>query len=149
MRVVFQRVLESWVEVDDRVVGRIGPGATILLGVGAGDTDHDVGYLADKVAGLRVYHDADGKMNFSVQDVGGEILVVSQFTLYGDCRKGRRPSFASAAPPDEARRLYALFCERLRAQGLRVAEGVFQAEMKVHIVNHGPVTILIDSRRSF
>lgn len=149
MRAVFQRVLESSVEVDGQVVGRIGHGAMILLGVGDGDTEQDAQYLADKVAGLRVYGDDEGKMNRSVQDVGGEVLVVSQFTLYGDCRKGRRPSFASAAPPDEARRLYGYFCDRLRQMGLTVAEGVFQAEMKVSLVNHGPVTILIDSRRAF
>lgn len=149
MRAVFQRVLASSVEVDGVVVGRIGHGAMILLGVGDGDTEQDAGYLAEKVAGLRVYPDADGKMNLSVQDAGGEVLVVSQFTLYGDCRKGRRPSFAAAALPDEARRLYGLFCERLRQMGLTVAEGIFQADMKVTIVNDGPVTILIDSRRLF
>lgn len=149
MRAVFQRVLESSVEVDARVVGRIGHGAMILLGVGEGDTEQDAQYLADKVAGLRVYGDDEGKMNRSVQEVGGEVLVVSQFTLYGDCRKGRRPSFTSAAPPEEARRLYGYFCERLRQMGITVAEGVFQAEMKVSLVNHGPVTILLDSRRAF
>lgn len=146
MRAVFQRVLESSVEVEGQVVGQIGPGAMILLGVGQEDDEKDVGFLADKVATLRVFSDAEGKMNRSVQDVGGEVLVVSQFTLYADTRRGRRPSFVGAAPPDEARRLYGLFCERLRTLGLRVAEGVFQADMTVRIVNQGPVTILLDSR---
>lgn len=149
MRAVFQRVLESRVEVEGEVVGCIGPGGVVLLGVAEGDGDQDARYLADKVAGLRVFEDTGGKMNLSVQDVGGEILVVSQFTLLGDCRKGRRPSFASAALPDDARRLYGLFCARLREVGIRVAEGVFQAEMNVHIVNQGPVTVLLDSRRTF
>lgn len=149
MRAVLQRVRASSVEVDGAVVGRIGLGAMVLLGVGEGDTDQDAQYIAEKIAGLRVYPDDDGKMNRSLLDVGGEVLVVSQFTLYGDCRKGRRPSFASAAPPDEARRLYLSVCQRLRDLGLTVAEGVFQADMTVHIVNQGPVTILIDSRRAF
>lgn len=149
MRVVFQRVLESSVEVAGEIVGRIGPGAMILLGVGEGDSEQDVSMLADKVAGLRVFEDDDGKMNLSAAEVGGQMLVVSQFTLYGDCRKGRRPSFASAAPPAEAKRLYLMFCERLRGLGFTVAEGIFQADMKVTIVNDGPVTILLDSRRLF
>ena len=149
MRAVFQRVLESSVTVDGAVVGRIGRGAMVLLGVGEGDSDEDVRYLADKVANLRVFTDPEGKMNLSVREIGGEVLVVSQFTLYGDCRKGRRPSFASAAAPEEARRLYVAFCERLRGEGLTVAEGIFQADMTVHIVNQGPVTIMLDSRRVF
>jgi D-tyrosyl-tRNA(Tyr) deacylase len=149
MRAVFQRVLESSVEVDGQIVGRIGPGAMILLGVGEGDSDRDAEAMAEKVAALRVYTDDEGKMNRSVADVGGEILVVSQFTLYGDCRKGRRPSFASAAPPDEGNRLYLLFCERLRGMGFRVAQGVFGAHMKVRILNDGPVTLLLDSQRAF
>ncbi|NDD27087.1 MAG: D-tyrosyl-tRNA(Tyr) deacylase [Proteobacteria bacterium] len=149
MRAVFQRVLESSVTVDGAVVGRIGRGAMVLLGVGEGDSDEDVRYLADKVANLRVFTDPEGKMNLSVREIGGEVLVVSQFTLYGDCRKGRRPSFASAAAPEEARRLYVAFCERLRGEGLTVAEGIFQADMTVHIVNQGPVTIMLDSRRGF
>lgn len=149
MRAVFQRVTESSVEVEGQIVGRIGRGTMILLAVGDGDDERDVHYLADKVANLRVFPDDDGKMNRSLHDIGGEILVVSQFTLYGDCRKGRRPSFASAAAPEVARRLYGAFCETLRGMGLAVAEGVFQADMKVHIVNDGPVTILLDSTRTF
>jgi D-tyrosyl-tRNA(Tyr) deacylase len=148
VRIVFQRVLESRVEVEGKVVGEIGPGANLLVGVGGEDTEADVNLMADKVAGLRVFADAEGKMNLSVLDVGGEILAVSQFTLYGDTRKGRRPSFVSAASPQEAQRLYAAFCDRLRSLGLTVREGIFQASMKVYILNDGPVTLLLDSRRS-
>jgi len=135
------------VEVEGEVVGRIGRGATILLGVGERDTTQDARYLADKVAGLRVFDDPHGKMNLSVCEVQGEILAVSQFTLFGDCRKGRRPSFAGAAPPEPARRLYGLFCQHLREAGLTVREGIFQAKMKVYILNDGPVTLLLDSER--
>lgn len=131
------------------VVGRIGRGANVLLGVGQDDADADADFMAEKVAGLRVFEDAEGKMNRSIVDVGGEVLAVSQFTLYGDCRKGRRPSFASAAPPAEAERLYRRFCERLREIGITVQEGIFKAEMKVYILNDGPVTLLLDSRRQF
>jgi D-tyrosyl-tRNA(Tyr) deacylase len=149
MRVVFQRVLESHVEVDGKRVGEIGRGAMILLGVGEGDTEKDCQYLVDKVAGLRVFNDSEGKMNLNITDVGGAVLVVSQFTLYGDCRKGRRPSFSSAAAPERANELYQKFCAGLRALGLTVAEGIFQADMKVHILNDGPVTLLLDSARQF
>lgn len=149
MRAVLQRVLESRVEVDGRVVGAIERGLNVLVGVGKGDTEADVQSLADKVCGLRIFEDAEGKMNLSVQEVGGAILAISQFTLYGDCRKGRRPSFAAAAPPEEARRLYAAFCDALRQRGVHVAEGIFQADMKVTIVNDGPVTCLLDTTRAF
>ena len=149
MRAVYQRVTESRVEVDGQVVGAIGRGAMILLGVGEGDREDDARLLADKVASLRVLEDPEGRMNCSLLETGGEVLVVSQFTLFGDCRKGRRPSFSSAARPEIARALYGRFCERLREAGLVVREGIFQARMNVSILNDGPVTLLLDSRREF
>lgn len=149
MRAVFQRVTSSQVEVGGKVVSTIGAGAMVLLGVAAGDTGEDAIWLADKVAGLRVFEDGAGKMNLSVTEVSGEVLVVSQFTLLGDCRRGRRPSFSDAAVPKEAEALYGQFCQRLREAGLVVREGIFKAEMKVLILNDGPVTLLLDSRRSF
>lgn len=149
MRAVVQRVKETAVEVDGRRVGAIGPGLLIFLGVGREDDDTDVRYLADKCAGLRIFEDADGKMNRSVVDVGGEAMVVSQFTLLGDARKGKRPSFVAAARPEEAVPLYEAFVARLRDHGLTVATGEFQAMMDVSLVNDGPVTILLDSRKLF
>ncbi|WP_305045245.1 D-aminoacyl-tRNA deacylase [Geoalkalibacter sp.] len=149
MRAVVQRVAEARVEVDGQVVGAIGRGLLVLLGVGEGDGEQDLAYLAEKTAGLRIFEDEQGKMNLSVVDVGGAVLVVSQFTLYGDCRKGRRPSFTPAAAPREANRLYEEFILRLRAAGLKVATGVFQAHMRVSLCNEGPVTLLLDSRRGF
>jgi len=149
MRAVVQRVRRARVTVDDSTSGEIDLGLLVLLGVGAEDSDLDVKYLADKVAGLRIFEDAAGKMSRSVSDVGGAVLVVSQFTLYGDVRRGRRPSFDSAAPPAEANRLYESFCELLHQAGLTVQTGVFQAMMDVELVNHGPVTILIDSKKTF
>jgi D-tyrosyl-tRNA(Tyr) deacylase len=146
MRAVLQRVKEASVSVDGQVVGAIGPGLLVLLGVGKGDTEADVDFMVDKVPGLRIFEDDAGKMNRSLFDGSKQLLAVSQFTLYADTRKGRRPSFIDAMPPDEAKRLYALFCERCRAAGLTVAEGVFAADMKVALVNDGPVTILLDSR---
>jgi len=131
--------------VDGEAVGEIGPGLLVLLGVTHGDTDEQARYLAGKVAGLRIFEDDQGKMNRSVAEVGGSVLVVSQFTLYGDCRKGRRPSFDAAAPPDQARALYDRFVEGIRALGLPVATGVFQAHMQVELVNDGPVTMVLDS----
>ncbi len=136
-------------DVGEDLSGKIGPGLLVLLGVGQGDSEKDVVYLADKVAGLRIFEDDGGKMNLAVGDVGGGVLVVSQFTLYGDVRKGRRPSFDAAAPPDEANRLYEHFCGLLRAKGLPVETGVFQAMMDVELVNQGPVTILLDSAKLF
>lgn len=149
MRAVVQRVAEARVDVDGRTVGAIGRGLLVLLGVGEGDGEQDLAYLAEKTAGLRIFEDEQGKMNLSVADVGGAVLVVSQFTLYGDCRKGRRPSFTPAAAPETANRLYEEFVLRLRAAGLEVATGVFQAHMRVHLLNDGPVTLLLDSRREF
>lgn len=144
-----QRVGEASVRVEGRVVGQIGRGLLVLLGVGQGDTSEDAVFLAEKVAHLRIFPDDAGAMNRSLLEVGGELLVVSQFTLYGDARKGRRPSFIHAAPPEEANRLYRQHVEHARGLGLRVAEGVFQAMMDVALVNEGPVTILLDSRKGF
>jgi D-tyrosyl-tRNA(Tyr) deacylase len=145
MRVVIQRVSEASVTVDGSVTGAIGRGLLVLVGVAKGDTTRDADYLADKVAGLRVFPDDEGKMNRSVLDAGGAVLVVSQFTLYGDIRRGRRPSFDAAAGPAEARALYEYFVGALRARVGRVETGVFQAMMSVRLVNEGPVTILCDS----
>ena len=149
MRAVLQRVTRASVDVDGQVVGRIGPGWLVLLGVAKGDTDDDAGKLAEKVVNLRAFEDDQGKMNRSVREQGGAVLVVSQFTLLGDCRGGRRPSFTEAAEPVEAERLYLKFVENLRAAGLEAATGTFRAMMKVELVNDGPVTFLIDSRKSF
>ncbi len=149
MRAVVQRVSEAWVRVEAGVVSRIGAGLLVLLGVGRGDTEADADYLAEKVFHLRIFPDEKGQMNRSVQDVGGGILVVSQFTLYGDVRKGRRPGYSEAAAPDEASRLYEYFVGKLRPTGLAVETGVFRALMDVGLVNQGPVTILLDSRRAF
>jgi D-tyrosyl-tRNA(Tyr) deacylase len=149
VRAVVQRVSEASVRVDGEVRARIGPGRAVLLGVGVGDAERDADYLAEKVLNLRVFPDEAGQMNRSVLDGGGGVLVVSQFTLYGDARKGRRPSYVDAAAPDEANRLYERFVERLRTSGLDVATGVFRATMDVALVNRGPVTILLDSRRQF
>ncbi len=149
MRAVIQRVKEAKVEVNGDIIGKIGEGFLVLLGVGKDDTEEDVQYLADKVLGLRIFEDEAGKMNLSITDVKGEILAVSQFTLYGDSRKGRRPSFDEAAPPDVAERLYELFIEEIRKSGIKVETGKFRALMDVHLVNSGPVTILLDSRKLF
>lgn len=149
MRAVVQRVARAAVRVDGAEVSRIGPGVLVLLGVGRGDTERDADYLADKVVHLRIFPDAAGVMNRSLAEAGGEALVVSQFTLYGDCRRGRRPGYSEAAAPEEASRLYGYFTERMRGTGLRVAEGVFRAMMDVELVNQGPVTLLVDSRKAF
>jgi len=149
VRAVVQRVTEASVRVDDAVVGAIGPGLVVLLGVAQGDEDSDARYLAEKVVNLRVFPDEAGQMNRSVLEVEGEILAVSQFTLLGDCRRGRRPGYTAAAPPEEANRLYALFVSELRRSELRVEEGIFRAMMDVALVNQGPVTLLLDSRKTF
>jgi len=133
------------VEIDGEVAGSIGRGLLVLLGVGQGDSEKQAHWLADKIAGLRIFEDDAGKMNLSVEEVGGSLLVVSQFTLYADCRKGRRPSFTGAAPPEEADRLYQVFVQRLKERGLPVATGVFQAMMQVHLVNDGPVTVVVET----
>ena len=149
MRAVVQRVSRARVTVGEWTSGEIGLGLLVLLGVGHADTETDATYLAEKIAGLRIFEDVDGKMNRSVLDVGGSVLAVSQFTLYGDVRRGKRPSFDGAAPPDPARRLYELFVERIRASGLRCETGRFQEMMQVELVNEGPVTILLDSAKEF
>ncbi|MGD9854266.1 MAG: D-aminoacyl-tRNA deacylase [Planctomycetaceae bacterium] len=149
MRAVVQRVSSASVTVDGEVVGRIGQGMCVLLGVAADDTDADVAYLANKIVGLRIFHDDEGKMNRSLAEIGGAMLVVSQFTLYGDCRKGRRPSFIAAAGPERADELYQAFVAAVRGQGIPVETGRFQAMMDVALVNDGPVTLLVDSRKMF
>ena len=149
MRCVIQRVSRASVSVEGEVKGAIGAGYVVLLGVEDGDGEKDMRYCADKVAGLRIFEDENEKMNLSIQDVGGAVLAVSQFTLSGDARHGRRPSFSGAAKPDVAVPLYEGFCQVLREAGLRVETGVFQAHMEVALVNDGPVTILLDSRKTF
>jgi D-aminoacyl-tRNA deacylase len=149
MRAVLQRVTRASVTVAGEIVGQIGPGLVVLLGVEQDDTDADAQQLADKSIQLRIFDDADGKMNLSLADVNGAMLVVSQFTLLGDCRKGRRPSFIHAAPPELAERLYETFVAAVGVQGIPVATGKFRAMMQVELVNDGPVTILLDSRKRF
>ena len=149
MRAVIQRVSQASVTVEGEVVGAIDAGFVVLLGVGQNDKEADADYLAEKVAYLRIFEDAEGKMNRALLEVGGSALVVSQFTLYGDTRKGRRPSFSAAAPLEEGNRLYQYYCERLAGYGIPVARGVFQAHMDVALVNDGPVTLLLDSARFF
>ena len=149
MRAVVQRVTRAGVTVDGRVTGSIDRGYMVLLGVEDGDGQADMDYICQKLVGLRVFEDAEGKMNLSIRDVGGDILMVSQFTLLGDARKGRRPSFIAAARPEEANAWYEKAVAALRAEGIRVETGIFQADMQVELVNDGPVTILLDSRRCF
>lgn len=149
MRAVVQRVSRASVTVRGEIVGHIGLGLLVLLGIGQSDTAPDADYLAEKVAGLRIFEDEAGKMNRGVQDVGGSVLAVSQFTLYGDVRKGKRPSFDEAARPELARELYEHFVARIREAGLRCETGRFQETMQVKLVNDGPVTILLDSGRVF
>ncbi|MGB6384706.1 MAG: D-aminoacyl-tRNA deacylase [Terriglobales bacterium] len=149
MRAVVQRVSRAKVTVGEETTGEICLGLLVLLGVGAGDTRSDADYLAEKIIGLRIFEDASGKMNLPVIEVGGALLVVSQFTLYGDVRRGRRPSFDAAAPPEQARELYEYFVEKIRVAGLRCETGRFQETMQVKLVNEGPVTILLDSAKVF
>lgn len=149
MRAVIQRVTEASVTVDQQIVGEIRRGFLVLVGVAEDDTQEDVNLIASKIAGLRVFEDADGKMNLALADVGGSVLLVSQFTLYGDCRKGRRPSFVAAARPEKAKALYQSVAAELRGLGLHVETGTFQAHMDVRLLNDGPVTLLLDSRRAF
>ena len=149
MRAVVQRVSASQVTSEGKLTGRIDRGLMVLLGVTHEDTAEDAGYLAEKIANLRIFEDADDKMNLSVKDIGGAILSVSQFTLYGDCRRGRRPSFTEAARPDQANELYEVFNRCLEQEGLHVETGRFQTHMVVSLDNDGPVTILLDSKKNF
>ena len=149
MRAVVQKVTSSKVTVDEEVVGQIGSGLLVLLGVTHDDTSKDVDYMIDKITNLRIFEDENGKMNLSLKDVGGEILAVSQFTLYGDCRRGRRPSFSEAARPEVANPLYEEFVKKVKDQGINVGTGKFGAHMMVDLTNDGPVTILLESRKEF
>jgi D-tyrosyl-tRNA(Tyr) deacylase len=149
MRAVVQRVSRAQVTVNGEITGQISLGLLVLLGVGRDDTEADATYLSEKIAGLRVFEDARGKMNRSLHEAGGSVLAVSQFTLYGDVRRGKRPSFDAAAPPEKARQLYEFFVQQIRAAGLRCETGRFQEMMQVELVNQGPVTILLDSAKAF
>jgi len=149
MRATVQRVSQASVTVDGRVTGAINRGLLVYMGVGGDDTQDDLRYLADKIAGLRIFNDAEGRMNLSVADVGGGVLVISAFALQGDARKGRRPSFDAAAGPELAEALYNELCARIASTGLTVAQGVFRAHMDVASVNDGPICILLDSKRTF
>ena len=149
MRAVVQRVRRAQVTVGEEITGKISRGLLVLLGVSKSDTRVDAEYLAAKISGLRIFEDRDGKMNLPVSDVGGAVLAVSQFTLYGDARKGKRPSFDEAAPPQQANELYQCFVEKVRESGITCETGRFQATMQVELVNDGPVTILLDSTRAF
>jgi len=149
MRAVVQRVRKSRVTVEGNITGEISKGLMILLGVGQEDSIKDIEYLVEKIINLRIFEDKNGKMNLSVLEVGGELLVVSQFTLYGDCRKGRRPSYDKAARPEIAKELYEKFVEKCRSYGISTQTGIFQADMLVDISNDGPVTLLLDSKKEF
>ncbi len=149
MRAVIQRVTAAHVDVAGQTCGSIGAGLVVLLGVAAGDTQQDATCLVDKIINLRIFSDAEGKMNLSLPQITGELLVISQFTLLADCRKGRRPGFSQAAPPQLAQELYDFFIARCRERGIVVACGIFQADMQVHLINDGPVTMLLDSRKEF
>ena len=147
MRAVIQRVKSAEVDVDGRLTGKIGKGLLVFVGVGRGDGEADISYLSSKIPDLRIFEDHSGKFNLSLKDVGGELLIVSQFTLFGDCRRGRRPSFSDAEDPGVAKVLYEQLVERMKRQGIPVHTGEFQADMEVHLVNDGPVTLLLDSKQ--
>jgi D-tyrosyl-tRNA(Tyr) deacylase len=149
MRAVIQRVTKASVEVEEKIVGEITSGVLVLLGVSESDQTTDVDYLVDKIINLRIFNDEQGKMNLSLMDKGGAMLVVSQFTLLGDARKGRRPSYIEAATPEQANLLYEYFVAQVRSKGIQVETGIFQAMMQVSLINDGPVTILLDSKKNF
>ncbi len=149
MRAVIQRVSSASVTVDSEITGEIDSGLLVFLGIHGNDSERDTTWLADKIVNLRIFEDADGKMNNSLLDMGRSLLVVSQFTLYGDCRKGRRPGFSTAAPPDHAKKLYQQFIEAIKQKGVTIASGRFQAHMEVELVNDGPTTLLLDSSKLF
>jgi D-tyrosyl-tRNA(Tyr) deacylase len=149
MRAVIQRVTKASVEVEEKIIGEIASGVLVLLGVSDGDQTTDADYLADKIINLRIFNDEQGKMNLSLMDKGGAMLVVSQFTLLGDARKGRRPSYIEAATPEQANLLYEYFVAQVRSKGIQVETGIFQAMMQVSLINDGPVTILLDSKKNF
>jgi D-tyrosyl-tRNA(Tyr) deacylase len=149
LRAVVQRVKNSEVKVDDNIIGSIDSGLLVFLGIGNEDGMDDIDYLIDKIVNLRVFEDQEGKMNLSALDLEKEIMIISQFTLYGDCRKGRRPSFFDAAPPDQAERLYDVFVNKIKNYDLKIATGEFQAMMDIDLVNDGPVTLLLDSNKEF
>lgn len=149
MRAVVQRVKNSKVDVDNNTIASIGKGLLVLLGVGEDDTDEDLDYIFDKVINLRIFEDEDGKMNDSLLDIGGELLVVSQFTLYGDARRGRRPSFSSSAKPEIANKMYEEFIKKAKEENIKTESGEFGADMQVELLNDGPVTILLDSKKTF
>ena len=149
MRAVVQRVKRSSVKVDEKIIGEIGVGLNVLIGITKGDTDEDIKYIRDKVVNLRIFSDSDDKMNLSLKDVNGEILIISQFTLYGDCRKGRRPSFINALGGEEAIGIYEKVVEAFKEEGIRVETGEFGADMEVEIINDGPVTLLLESKKDF
>ncbi len=146
MKILLQRVIKASVSVHGEIVGNIGPGLAVLLGVATGDTEKDADYLVDKIINLRIFSDNDGKFNLSLADIHGELLLISQFTLLADLKRGRRPSFTGAAPPDQARRLFDYFVDKVNQRGLHIATGKFQEHMLVEIHNDGPVTIMLDSR---
>lgn len=149
MRAVVQRVKRASVEVEEEIIGEIGKGLLVLLGVGEDDTNEDIDYMVNKILGLRIFEDNNGKMNLSLMDIKGEILVISQFTLYGDVRKGRRPSFTDSAKPEKAEKIYEEFISKCKEEGILVESGEFAADMDVELINQGPVTIMIDSKKTF
>ena len=149
MRAILQRVLNASVKVDGKTIGEIDKGLLVFLGVGEGDTEKDLKYIADKCIGLRIFSDEEDKMNLALTDVGGQMLVISQFTLYGDCRKGRRPSFASSMEPVKAKEMYESFIKYIEQSGIKTEHGEFGADMKVELINDGPVTLMLDSTKSF
>ncbi|SHH16312.1 D-aminoacyl-tRNA deacylase [Thermosipho atlanticus] len=149
MRAVIQRVLNASVNVNGKTIAKINKGILVLLGVGKHDTDEDAKYLSDKIVNLRIFDDEQGKMNLSLIDIKGELLIVSQFTLFGDCRRGRRPSYSESAPPTQAKKLYEKFIEYSKKYGLKVETGTFGAYMEVSLINDGPVTLLLDSKKVF